>query len=300
VELSHLRYFRVLGRLQHVTRAAEALGIAQPTLSRAISRLERELGVPLMHPAGRSVKLSAVGVVLHDFVDRALGELDRGFARVSEMAVAEDNTVALGLLRSLATQFVPDLTRRFRLRHPAARFVLTEGGRENLISLLQEGLINLCITEPAGDSRFEWHTLAQQSFVVIVPRTHRLARRKCIALTELADDSFATFKEGYRSRAKIDALLKAAGVKPKIISESDESDSVRAIVAAGSAVAIVPDSGAKGEVVTLAIEDPVAVREVGVMWVPGRRLSAAELTFRSFLIEHASTPVPAFGPSVLS
>jgi DNA-binding transcriptional LysR family regulator len=245
-----------------------------------------------MHPAGRSVKLSAIGVVLHDFVDRALGELDRGFARVSEMAVAEDNTVELGLLRSLATQFVPDLTRRFRLRHPAARFVLTEGGRENLISRLQEGQINLCITEPAGDSRFEWHTLAQQSFVVIVPRAHRLARRKSISLAELAEDSFATFKEGYRSRSKIDALLEAARVKPKIISESDESDSVRAIVAAGSAVAIVPDSGAKGEVVTLAIEDPVAVREVGIMWVPGRRLSAAELTFRSFLIEHASTPIP--------
>jgi DNA-binding transcriptional LysR family regulator len=295
VELSHLRYFCVLGRLQHVTKAADELGIAQPTLSRAISRLEAELGVALLEPAGRSVQLTPIGIILHGFVARSLDELDRGLAQISELGAAKENVIALGLLRSLAAQFVPELTKRYRVQHPAVRFVLTEGGRDSLNDRLLSGSINLCITEPAGDSRFEWHTLAQQMFVVIVPRAHRLAGRKSVALRELRNDPFATFKEGYRTRDKINALLRAAAFVPKIISECDESDSVRAIVAAGSAVAIVPDSGAKSEVATLAIEDPVAVRDVGIMWVPGRRLSEAERRFRSFLIEQSPAPLPTFG-----
>src|ERR1700722_1448533 len=119
VELLQLEYFRVLGRLQHVTRASERIGIAQPTLSRAIARLERELGVRLFERRGRSVILSAHGAAFLGYVERALDELGIGRTHVTKMNRAEDATVALGFLRSLGPRLVAGLARRFKLEHPA-------------------------------------------------------------------------------------------------------------------------------------------------------------------------------------
>ncbi len=295
MELSQLEYFRVLGRLQHVTRAAEELGIAQPTLSRSMARLETELGVPLLRPIGRSVELSEFGIAFFAFVERALDELHQGRLRLAEMNRAEEHTISLGFLRSLAPHFVPDLARRFRLKYPSARFVFTNERHDQLIASLLAGDITICITARTDDARVEWRPVAQQTLVVIVPPDHRLAQRKSVAVAELAGEPFVMFKRGYRSRKEIDALLRAAGVVPTVVSESAESGSLRALVAAGSGVAIVAASGANSDVVTLTIDDPVAAREIGIAWVPGSHLSPAELAFRSFVVEEVTAGVSTIG-----
>ncbi len=282
MELPQLEYFRVLGRLQHVTRAAEALGITQPTLSRAMARLEAELGVPLFHRVGRSVGLSPYGAAFLTSVERALDELAGGRTHLTEMS-GERGTIALGFLRSLAARFVPDLTRRFQAEHPGTRFVFTDDRRDRLVERLIGGSIALGITVRTTDSRVEWSAIATQELVVIVPPEHPLAAGGHVALAALAGERLVTFKDGYPVREQIEALLDAAGVTPLIASESDESGSVRGLVAAGAGIAIVPHSGASDDLVTLTIDDPGAAREVGIAWVPGRHLSAAELAFRTFV-----------------
>jgi DNA-binding transcriptional LysR family regulator len=288
MDLPQLEYFRVLGRLQHVTRAAERLGIAQPTLSRAIARLEDELGVPLFHRIGRSIGLSPYGSAFLGSVERALEELRSGRQRLTEMSSAEGGTIALGVLRSLAPQFVPDLTQRFLGRSPDVRFIFTDDSRDRLMDALHTGTIALCITVRTDDKAVEWRAIARQELVVIVPPAHRLARRGSIALTELGAERLVTFKDGYPIRKQIEALLRAAGVAPQIVSESDESASIRGLVAAGSGVAIVPRFGPGGEVAALRIDDPDAARAVGIAWIPGRYLSAAEAAFRTFVLGDAA------------
>jgi DNA-binding transcriptional LysR family regulator len=288
MDLPQLEYFRVLGHLQHVTRAAERLGIAQPTLSRAIARLEDELGVPLFHRIGRSIGLSPYGNVFLGSVERALEELRSGQQRMSEMSSADGGTISLGVLRSLAPQFVPDLTRRFLAVSPGVRFIFTDDSRERLIDALRTGQIALCVTVRTDDKGVEWRAIAQQELVVIVPPDHRFARRATIALAELGGERLVTFKDGYPIRKQIETILRAAGVAPQIVSESDESASVRGLVAAGSGVAIVPRSGPSAEVVTLSITDAGAARAVGLAWFPGRYLSAAEAAFRTFVLGEAA------------
>jgi DNA-binding transcriptional LysR family regulator len=288
LELLQLKYFRVLGRLQHVTRAAEQIGIAQPTLSRAIARLEAEVGVPLFHPLGRSVGLSNYGEIFLAHVERALDELHSGTTRLAEMNSSEMGTIALGFLRSLGPRFVPDLARRFTAENPAVRFAFSEDSREGLLERLHTGASTLCITVRTDDPRVGWRPIGKQELVVIVSPQHRLAGRKSVALAELANEPLVMFREGVPVRKQIVSLLKAAGVKPAIASESDESGSIFGLVAAGSGVSIVPGTGASHDVVTLAIEDPGAAREIGLAWISGRYLSPAEFTFRAFVLRETA------------
>lgn len=287
MDLTRLTYFRTLGRVQHVTRAAEQLGISQPTLSRAIARLEAEVGKPLFYRVGRSVGLSPFGTTFLPFVERALDELGQGQARLTELGSVDQGTIALGFLRTLQPHFVPNLVRRFRVENPTLRFILADDSREHLWEKLHAGQFALCITERTDDARVEWRAIANQVLTVIVSPDHRFASRSSITLDELAGEPLVAFKEGFGLRKEIDALLGAAGVVPNIVSESDGAASVRALVAAGSGVAIVPNSGAKGDVVTLAIDDQLAVRDIGIAWVSGRYLSDADLAFRKFVIDHA-------------
>jgi DNA-binding transcriptional LysR family regulator len=288
MELLQLEYFRVLGRLQHVTRAAERLGIAQPTLSRAMARLEAELGVPLFERRGRSVVLSEHGVAFLPYVERSLDELGNGRSHVSRMHRADDSTIALGFLRTLGPRLVPHLARLFKLEHPAVRFDYGEAGRDALLERLYAGESTLCITVQTDDARVDWRPIGQQELVVIVPPHHRLAQRKHVALAELANEPFAMFREGIPVRRQILELLATAGVKPNVASESAQSGSIFGLVSAGSAVSIVPATGSSHDCVTLAIEDPGAARDIGIACIAGRYLSPVESAFRAFVLRDAT------------
>jgi len=284
MELLQLEYFRVLGRVQHVTRAAERLGIAQPTLSRAIGRLEAELGVPLFERRGRSVVLSEQGAAFLTYVERSLDEIGNGRMHVARMQSADENVIALGFLRTLGPRLVPDLARRFNLEHPNVRFDYGEAGRDGLLQRLYDGQSTLCITVRTDDARVDWRPIGKQDLVVIVPPDHRLAKRKSLALSELANEPFAMFREGIPVRRQILDLLAAAGVQPNVASESAQSGSIFGLVSAGSAVSIVPATGSSHDCVTLTIEDAGAARDIGIAHISGRYLSPAEFAFRSFVL----------------
>lgn len=284
MELIQLKYFRVLGRLQHVTRASERLGIAQPTLSRAIARLERELGVALFERRGRSVALSAYGTAFLSYVERALDEIGNGLTHVSKMSRADDPTISLGFLRTLGPRLVPDLAHRFKLEHPSARFDYGEGGRDSLLERLFTGSSTFCITVHTDNSRVDWQPIGKQDLVVIVPPKHRFAKRKSVALAELAGEPFAMFRDDVPVRRQILDLLAAAGVKPNIASESAQSGSIFGLVSTGEGVSIVPSTGSSHDCVTLAIEDPGAARDIGIACIAGRYFTPVEDAFHAFVL----------------
>jgi len=297
MELLQLEYFRVLGRLEHVTRASERLGIAQPTLSRAIARLERELGVALFERRGRSVALSPQGAAFLSYVERSLDELRNGRAHVASMSRVESDTIALGFLRTLGPRLVPYLARRFKLEYPNAHFVYGEGGRITLLERLCAGESRLCLTVRVDDPRINWRLIGRQQLVVIVPPHHRLARRKSVALVELADEPFAMFREGIPVREQILAMFKAAGVTPNVASESAQSGSIFGLVSSGAAVSIVPATGSSHDCVTLAIEDAGATRDIGIARLADHELTMAEMAFRTFVLRHALETRAILGPT---
>ncbi|HXP93540.1 MAG TPA: LysR family transcriptional regulator [Candidatus Binatia bacterium] len=280
-----LDYFRVAGRLQHMTRAAEQLGISQPGLSRAIARLERELGVPLFYQVGRSVRLTRYGEAFLVRVDRALHEVDEGRRELADLSGAESGAVALGFLRTLADEYVPQLVRRYRAEHPGVRFTFSQDNSAILERELAAGELDLCfMATDLNNASLASRKVTEQELVLIVPPDHRLAGRRSIRLRDVSGEPFVSFKPGHAMRQFVDDLCAAAGFDPNVTFEGDESSAVRGFVAAGLGVAIVPLSGPSASVASLHISEPVARRSIGIVWVKDRYVSEAALSFRNFVL----------------
>ena len=282
-----LHYFRVAGRLQHVTRAAEQLGLSQPALSRALARLEADLGVPLFQRAGRSVRLTRYGEAFLSRVERAFREIDEGRIELADLAGLKHGTVAIGFLRTLGAKYVPQLVRKFSMQHPGVHFVFTPNNSATLEEQLGRGELDIIFaTAPTGHSSLTYKPVANQELVVIVAESHPLAHRRRVALRELANEPFVTFKHGHAFRDLTEELCAEAGFTPTISFEGDDSSSLPGFVAAGFGVAIMPfDSSAVSGVVALKISEPVARRAIGIAWLEERYLSASARAFRDFVIE---------------
>jgi DNA-binding transcriptional LysR family regulator len=279
-----LECFRVAGRLQHVTRAAEQLGTSQPALSRSLARLQSDLGVQLFRRAGRSIRLTKPGELFLSRVERALEEIDNGRRELADFKAADRGTISLGFLRTLGARYIPELVRRFNLIHPTVRFAFVQNNSATIEAQLERGELDLIfVAVPPGHSDFGWAHIGDQQLVLIVPRSHRLAGRRQVKLRDVADERFVSFKQGHAIRRMTDDLCKAAGFLPAISFEADDSSSVPGFVAAGFGVGIVPpEACGYADVASLKIVEPVARRPIGVAWMEGRYLSASAQVFRDF------------------
>ena len=279
-----LEYFRLAGRLQHVTRAAERLGTSQPALSRTLARLEADLGVPLFDRIGRSIRLTRYGELFLKRVESALGQIDEGRLELADLARPDRGTIALGFLRSLGAKYVPQLVRRFNAAHPEVRFTFTPNNSAALEEQLERGDLELAFTTvPVASPRLAWTRVTDQELVLIVPKDHRLANRRQVVLRDVADEPFVTFKRGHAFRRLTEGLCEAAGFVPSITFEGDDSSSVPGFVAAGFGVAIASAESASFDgVVGLRISVPSARRAIGIVWTKDRYLPAGARTFRDF------------------
>ena len=98
MNLNHLSYFRVLAKLEHYTQAAEELSITQPSLSHAMSTLEKDLGTYLFEKQGRNIKLTKYGKIYFEYVDRALSELEKGEKKIRELTNVSTGPIELGYI----------------------------------------------------------------------------------------------------------------------------------------------------------------------------------------------------------
>ena len=285
LDWEQLEYFRTAGRLQHVTQAAERLGIAQPTLSRALGRLERELGVPLFHHVGRSVRLTRYGTAFLARVERALEEIDEGRRELADLSGDTHGQIHLGFLRTLGSEYVPGIVRRFRERSNGIDFAFTQNNGATLEAQLLGGEIDMCfIAGPPRDERIAWRHVLDQELVLVVPRAHRLAGRRTVRLTEVRDEPFVGFKSGHAIRQISDTLFARAGFTPPIVFAGDESTVLRGFVKAGFGLAIVPASTVRDDLVALRLSQPRAVRTIGLAWMRERYRSGAERAFERFVL----------------
>lgn len=268
---------------RNITRAAELLGIPQPTVSRRLAALAEVVGAPLTEPDGRGIRLTRVGAILAETASRALPSIEAGARQVREEIEPTSGRVVLGFLHLLGRWVVPNLLRGFREQHPGVRFSLVQGSRQHILDALVAGELDLALVAPAPEN-LESITIAEQDLLLCVPTGHRLARRRRIRFAELADEPFVMLEHGYGVRQITDALCADAGFEPKIVFEGQESDTVRGLVAAGFGVALLPRFGtaAPAGVVEIPLS-PKRSREICLTWRAGEHFTPAVRSFRDFV-----------------
>ena len=294
MDIEHLRWFVAIAAREHVTDAAAELHVSQPALSRALARLETEVGVPLFDRRGRSVRLNRYGAAFRLRVERALGEFDQARRELSEVTATDSGTVVLAFGATFGTWRVPQLLAAYRAIHPQIGFQLREGTSGAMRTWLLDGDVDLILTSTRPAAReLEWAPLRRERLALAVPAAHRLAERRDVRLREIADEPLVALKTGFALRTLGDDLCRSAGFAPKITVESEDPATVRSLVATGLGVALVPapdsvEANPRVAIRYIPIRDRGAARTLGMAWMANRYRSPAAEQFRKFVLERQS------------
>ncbi|KNB49458.1 LysR family transcriptional regulator [Streptomyces caatingaensis] len=242
MQLQQLRYFATVAGLRHFTRAAEALHVAQPSLSQQIRALERELGADLFHRARGNITLTDAGEALLPLARRILADTETARREVQEVAQLRRGRVRLGAPPSLCASLVPDVLRAYHARFPGIELFVDEGGSQDLVRSLAAGDLDLAlIITPLGVGAPALTTteLLREDLVVVsspaVP-----TRRRRMRVEDLRGLPMVMFRRGYDLREMTIAACRAAGFELSFTVEGGEMDAVLGFVRAGLGVAVVP------------------------------------------------------------
>ncbi|MFF2023033.1 LysR family transcriptional regulator [Streptomyces sp. NPDC058171] len=286
MDLLQLRYFRTVARYEHMSRAAEELRVAQPSLSRSIARLEGELGSPLFHRHGRRIRLNQYGAMFLRHVDRALSELDDGCR-----AVREARDTGLGRV-SVASETLLTITRllgSFRDAHPRADVRLFQSNAEEMERQLRVRDVDFCVaSQPLTGANLQSIELAREEVLLAVPRGHWLDGRESVTIPEIADQPFVTTRPGHWQRALLDRLFSSEGLAPLVSCEGDEPGASQDMISAGLGIGLIPaisrriGTDAQVPVAWVHLDVPDCHRVLTLVWNRDTYLSEAALKFREF------------------
>jgi DNA-binding transcriptional LysR family regulator len=247
MELRHLRYFRAIGREEHFGRAAIALRVAQPALTRQIRDLEAELGVELFERLPRGVRLSDAGRVFLADVEEILAQVDRAVNRAKRLGSGHIGTIRVGLSEIIAAhEFISYGLLTFRESEPGVALDLRSMGSIAQIAAIKEGTLDAGIVYDAHVDERDEEALDQAvigtgEIMLAVHRNHRLAERESVSMAELADEP-ALWPERRTAPGYYDRLMTACletGSMPRIVQECTTNSILLSLVAVGMGVGFV-------------------------------------------------------------
>ena len=291
-----LRWFQQVADGVTMTEVSELEGVSQPGISRALGRLETEVGTPLLRRSGRTLRMTHAGSAFKRHVDALLHQLDDGLAAVSQIVEPDTGTVSLAYQVSLGGWLVPDLIRSFRVERPQVHFTLTQVRDEVVAPLLVRGEVDLVLsTVRSQDPAVVRQRLLDEPLRLAVPVDHPLAQQREVRLADAASEPFLMLPPSSSLRRLCDDLCRSAGFDPTVGFEGEDVHTLRGFVAAGLGVALLPGSGpqsAEGaleRVRYLDLVDVPAIREISLCWPADRRLLPAAELFRQHVVDRGRT-----------
>jgi DNA-binding transcriptional LysR family regulator len=296
-ELRQLRHFVAVAERLHFGRAAAALHISQPPLSRSIRDLEARVGATLLARSRRKVELTPEGARFLEEAKRILALLERAVQDVGSMAGGERGRLRLGFVSLADYGVLPGLLKGYKAARPGVSLALREMLSPDQAAALAAGELDFgLLLPPVADTDLEHLVVQRERFVAALPARHRLARdvgRKTgrIAVRELAGDAFVMIPRAIAPGLYdiVAALAARAGFAPRVAQEAIQMQTVVSLVSSGLGVALVPASvanlGRRG-VVYREIADAHPRLDLWLAWRRGVFGSAHGAAARDF-VQHA-------------
>lgn len=244
MNLNQLYYFCELAHLEHYTRAAEKLGISQPSLSHAMNALEKEVGTRLFEKQGRNVILTKYGRFFLNYAEQSLHVLDLGVKKTRALAGQNEGLIELAYIYTLGSEFVPLLAADFLRTHEElkVKFKFVVGNTYEVVQGLKHGNYDIAFCSMLeSELSVRFTPVGVEKLVVVVPRGHPLAEEKSINLEQAAVYPQIYFTENSGLRPVVDRLFESAQLTPQIAYEIEEDGSMAGLVAQDFGIAVMPD-----------------------------------------------------------
>lgn len=285
MDIHSLIYFKKVAELQHITRAAEELHVAQPSLSRTIGRMEDELGVQLFERSGKNIFLNEYGGIVLRHTNRILQEIKDIHREIADVSEGADRTVSVSLYS--ASKLFPNLVMAFKRKHPGIRLQIIQ---ENLNKNPSEECDITLYSTMQPDIRENSVTLFVEDIMLALPKSNPLSQRSSLNLSEVANEEFICLQRGKSLRTITDIYCKIAGFEPSVVLESDSPETVRELIRAGIGISFIPSITWQGmetkDLVLVPIESPQCKRYIHLSWRATGYFSPAAVLFRDFLQEY--------------
>jgi DNA-binding transcriptional LysR family regulator len=254
MNIRDLNYYDRLFQENSFTKVARFFKVSQPTITAAIQRLEKELDVQLVirDQSHKALIFTESGKQFETHVKEILQELR---AAEQELTAIKQERVRLGLPPIIGSSFFPVLSARLSEKDLLSHLDTREDGSKSLLNQLKSGLLDLALLssiQPIKDPKLSVQLLARKQFKIIVSPNHPLAQARSVHFHELKHESFIQLNERFVHSIAFDKLCEQAGVKPKLIYQTNDVQIIKGMVASGVGVSLLSESA-------LLPQDPVAV-----------------------------------------
>jgi len=286
-----LSYVVAVAEHRHFTRAAEALEVAQPSLSASIRALETELGAPLFHRARGNVTLTSAGEALLPIAKRILADIEAARQEVSSLVRLRGGRVRLGAPPSLCTGLLPGVLADFRRDYPGVTLQLREGGSRDLVRALDGGDLDLALVilplSPREQGLVTQPLLREELVLATATETFGPPSAGPVPMAALDGVPLLTFRRGYDLRTALEAACRSAGVQPWLVVEGGELDAMVALAEAGVGACLLPTSVAqRARLVSYRLDAEQMTRTVGLARRKGHATAGAVRALRQTLDDH--------------
>jgi len=288
-----LEQFVALARTKNFTRAAAELNLSQSALSRAIQKLEEQLGQPLFERKPREVMLTDLGELLLERSQHILKLMEDTFAELSE--AGRRGRIRLGAIPTIAPYFLPSLLSTFAKAHPEISVIVQEDTTENLIKRCSHGEIDLAILAlPIIAKYLEVEPLFDEELLLVLPVGHPLSASKSVAIDAVEGYPFVMLSEAHCLSDNIATFCRRKSVQPVTVERTSQLTTLQELVTLNHGVSIVPEMARKTDTsdrrIYRSFSGEKPVRTVAMMWNSYRFQSKAVMTLMECLRLRSAPP----------
>ena len=305
MEMHQVRYFLAVCETLNFTRAAENCNVSQPALTRAVHKLEEELGGLLLRRESSLTHLSDFGRLVRPHLEQMMLEAEAAKSTAMQFLRMDNAPVKLGVMCTIGPIRFMGFLAAFGAAHPGCEITVVDGVPARLAELLLAGELDLAVmAQPeAFNDRLEVRPLYRERFCIAYAAGHRFRGKNRIAVADIADETYlARVNCEYDDRIK--EHCRDRGFALRVGFRSEREDWIQTMVAAGFGICFLPEfSTTIPGVLTSPVVEPEIVREVSLVSIAGRRFSPAVAAFARSIrayrwhVEPANCPSPNDQPA---
>lgn len=289
MELKQLEYFMVLCEELHFTRAAEKIGIAQPSLSQQIRLLEHEIGTPLFDRVGKKNMLTEAGEALRQHGYNVFHELSQAHAKISELQGLKRGSLKVGALLTVVNYLLPPTLLAFHDKYPNVELSIQGLRTGDIINGLLHNELDLgIVSSPIEHEDLNVIPLYTDNLCVVASIDHPIAQEPFVAIDILKSTPSVLLPNTYYMRQLINETCEALQFMPKPVVEMTTMESIITMVSHGIGVTILPkaylDYIDNKQIRTIPIKHPILTTEIGVVYRKNKYLCAASNAFLEQII----------------
>ncbi len=281
MEMHQIRYFLAVAQELNFTRAAERCYVTQPALTRAIQKLEEELGGLLFRRERNLTHLTDLGRLMRPHLEEVLKEAAAAKSTAQGFLKLKDAPLNLGIMCTIGPMRFVGFLNRFRTDNPGIELSMMEETPARLGELLTQGKLDVAVMAQPGafDERVVVHGLYRERFVVAFPPGHRFEARNALTVEDIAGESYLS-RINCEYRDHLSSLCSERDVDIKVTYRSEREDWIQTMVTAGLGICFLPEfSPTLPGLRCRPLIDPEVAREVSLVTIAGRRYSPAVATF---------------------